>query len=304
MKNYLPHQVGYYMSRCPIAVSPENSLIDACRIMTKNRISCVVVRKGNKPVGVLSERSIVRWFTNTKKVNSLVKEAMRNPAVCIEPQKTVMESLSLIRENHIRRLVITQKGEIVGLVTQSDLLEATVRLLSQTEAKKEEYKTIAQKDSLTALFSRNYFETVFRRELEKVKRYGGLLSVVIFDLDNFKEINDTLGHSAGDKTLEKVGKIIDSFSRGADVVARYGGDEFIVLLPGVGTRGTKVYAERVRKKIEEYFQEKPVKLTISAGICKWTPKTNTARRMVEKAGRLLYTAKKRGKNRVQVGNGV
>ncbi len=291
------------MSRCPIAVNLEDSLIESCRIMTKNRISCVVVRKSNKPVGVLSERSVVRWLADTKKVNSPVKEVMRNPAVCIEPRKTVMEALSLMRENHIRRLVITQKGEIVGLVTQSDLLEATVRLLSQTESKKEEYKTIAQKDLLTGLFSRNYFETVFKREAERIKRYGGLLSVVIFDLDNFKEINDTFGHSAGDKTLKEAGKIIESFSRGADIVARYGGDEFIVLLPGVGTRGPKVYAERVRKNVEEYFQAKPVKLTVSAGLCKWTLKINTAKRMVKKADRCLYYAKKKGKNIVQVGNG-
>ncbi|MDP6432819.1 MAG: GGDEF domain-containing protein, partial [Candidatus Scalindua sp.] len=124
-------------------------------------------------------------------------------------------------------------------------------------------------DSLTGLYTRRTFDDMFLRETDRATRYGLELSVLFFDLDNFKEINDNFGHLAGDETLKHVARIIMSELRTIDIAARYGGEEIMVVLPETGKIEAYVVGERIRERVENTkldYKDQNISLTISGGI--------------------------------------
>ena len=126
-------------------------------------------------------------------------------------------------------------------------------------------------DGLTELFNRSYFESRLQREIRRARRYGQHLSLLLLDLDNFKEVNDTLGHPAGDSVLREMGRLVNNCVRDIDLAARYGGEEFAVILPETRRRGAFVVAERIRLEVEKLFRRKrefdrPLRMTVSGGL--------------------------------------
>ena len=116
----------------------------------------------------------------------------------------------------------------------------------------------ATRDWLTGLYNRRYFEETLNDHIEAAKRYDRELSLVLFDIDHFKQINDSSGHAAGDTVLSSFAEILKSTARAADIICRYGGDEFAVILPETGPANARKFAERIQSK-----QKYP---TVSAGI--------------------------------------
>src|SRR5439155_27390142 len=119
-----------------------------------------------------------------------------------------------------------------------------------------EHQAIA--DSVTGLYNRHYFEAVLIREAERCRRYGGCVSLLLLDLDQFKEINDRYGHPVGDHVLRRVGGVVLTHIRAADVPCRYGGDEFAVILPDQTAAEALVVAERIREAIGTAFERDSV----------------------------------------------
>jgi diguanylate cyclase (GGDEF)-like protein len=158
------------------------------------------------------------------------------------------------------------------------------------------------RDRLTGLYNFAFFSDALRRETERVTRYGGVVSLVLFDLDSFKSFNDTHGHEAGNRLLAEVGRVVEGSRRSADVAARFGGEEFALLVPGDSGAAVEA-AERIRLAIARIIV--PVGngqhdgRTTSAGVATYragdTPDT-----LIEAADRALYLSKHRGRNRVSV----
>ena len=165
----------------------------------------------------------------------------------------------------------------------------TKRLLEDDKIRLEK-QTIT--DSLTGLYNKRRFDFDLKDETDRYKRYKSPLSLLILDIDDFKEYNDSHGHLKGDKLLSELGDVISGTIRGVDKAYRYGGEEFTILLPSTSVENGVTVAERLRSKIA---QETTV--TISVGICECndslTPET-----FFQKADKLLYKAKREGKNRV------
>ena len=120
----------------------------------------------------------------------------------------------------------------------------------------------ATRDGLTGLYNRRYFDETLNDHLAAAKRYKRELSLVLFDLDDFKQINDTRGHPAGDDVLRQFARILKSTARQADIVCRYGGDEFAVILPETGSTNAHSFVARVVKSLEGLEE----RLTVTAGI--------------------------------------
>jgi len=300
-----------YINKAILTLTPHQTLHDACKLMIQNRIGCVVIASNNqldndlagKPIGIISESTIVRQVALSRNLNTELGEIMSKRIISINPGKTVSEALELMHRYHIRRLPVMENGVLTGIVTQTDLLEASCRLLNTLKTKHSHLSEIAMKDELTGLYNRRYFKEVFQDELARTRNFGGLLSLVLIDIDHFKQINDSHGHNTGDYVMQEVAKIIKNNAREIDIVARYGGDEFAVLLPGVGTRAAHLFAEQVRKIIESTpftVGPKNIKLTISGGICKWTKELNSISSMVSEADKYLYEAKHSGRNKIIV----
>ncbi len=158
----------------------------------------------------------------------------------------------------------------------------------------------SMRDSLTGLFNRRVLGEML--ELEQRKREGAPLSLLLIDLDNFKAINDTYGHPAGDAVLKHAARILKENARGADLVVRYGGEEFAVLLPLASASTALEVGERLRKCIENRvveFDGKRIRVTASLGIAHRAGKEPfTVKEMMSQADQVLYQAKNEGKNKV------
>jgi diguanylate cyclase (GGDEF)-like protein len=150
-------------------------------------------------------------------------------------------------------------------------------------------------DPLTGLLNRRALEERFAVELARAKRDRHPLSVVAVDIDHFKRINDAHGHQAGDRALVWVAAMLNEHTRGADIVARVGGEEFVIVLPGADGPSTHEFAERLRDAIERGDAEFP--FTISAGVASALA-PSTAHTLLDAADRALYAAKHAGRNRV------
>lgn len=164
----------------------------------------------------------------------------------------------------------------------------------------DEIKTLAVKDKLTGFYNRRYFMESFENELRKESEQP--VSLIMIDIDDFGHYNNTNGHQAGDKLLQKMAEIINSSLRKEDICGRYGGEEFIVLLPETKPSNATEIAERIRKKVEETdfdFREKqPLeKVTISLGLITVMDRSLTYEEMIKQADDSLYRAKKEGKNK-------
>ncbi|MBN2355670.1 diguanylate cyclase [candidate division KSB1 bacterium] len=166
-----------------------------------------------------------------------------------------------------------------------------------------EARDLAFTDSLTGIFNRRYFDQRFMREYHRAVRYQRVLSLLMIDIDHFKKYNDTHGHPTGDVALKQVASLLERNLRQADIICRYGGEEFVVLLPEIDLSNAKIVAEKLRRTLynipfqgEEILPEKHI--TISIGVASYPQTTVDAGELLRSADRALYDAKQKGRNRV------
>lgn len=170
------------------------------------------------------------------------------------------------------------------------------KLLEKINANVNQLYQVATHDEKTGLHNHVFFKEVFGFELDKARR-GKPLSLVIIDIDFFKKVNDTFGHLIGDKILERMARVLEDTVRKYDVVARFGGEEFFIMLPNTCLTKAKVIAERLRRAVlKDKFLSKH-KITISFGVSMFKEK-DSFDRIAKRADKALYMAKKEGRNRV------
>lgn len=178
-------------------------------------------------------------------------------------------------------------------------------LATELKTANEKLKKLALQDSLTGLYNRRHFQTILDKEFSKAIRYQRPFSLIMFDLDHFKRINDSHGHRLGDKVLQEIGALFLKAVRTNDVVARYGGEEFAIIAPETDLKGAAVLAERIRKSIERMeieLNSAVIRTTVSAGAATCVPGENTVSKyeLLDAADSALYAAKKNGRNCVAV----
>lgn len=218
------------------------------------------------------------------------------------------------RENIIRGL---EAGADEYLVKPVEPAELTVRLKTarriidlegSLKRSMEEIRRLSMRDPLTGVYNRRYLDDRLVQELKRTFRYERPLSIIMFDIDHFKKVNDTHGHHAGDQVLRGCAECIrHAIREDIDWLARYGGEEFIVVLPETDLSGAMLVAERLRRQIEARAvpcREGSVTVTASFGVASFTPPNQTedlsvAENLVECADNLLYMAKGEGRNRVK-----
>jgi diguanylate cyclase (GGDEF)-like protein len=154
-------------------------------------------------------------------------------------------------------------------------------------------------DGLTGLFNHSSCFQMIDTELKRVGRYNTDVSLAMIDVDNFKEINDTLGHQTGDNVLTAVGEIIKEEARESDICCRYGGDEFVVIMPMTKSVDAGALAERLRERIAQTMFDGRM-LTVSIGVASCGETAITAQEFIQRADTALYLVKRNGKNRVEL----
>jgi diguanylate cyclase (GGDEF)-like protein len=212
------------------------------------------------------------------------------------------------REKYIGYLVYYEKDNTYGVFRNTfiisyvgiNLLVGLLLMMSFISGVvKEKFKAMAEIDNLTGIYNKGKFNSILKIELERSRRYGRPLSIILFDIDHFKKINDAFGHQAGDYVLKTLADIVSSNIRSTDFFARWGGEEFVILAPETDLEGAQILAEKIRKSIEEYPFENVGKVTSSFGVTEAYEK-DTADSFVKRADAALYKAKDKGRNRVEI----
>ena len=167
-------------------------------------------------------------------------------------------------------------------------------------------KDLSVTDGLTGLYCYRFFQEELNQELMRAQRYQEPLALVIMDIDGFKNVNDSYGHLAGDNILKGIAKILKGICREVDIVCRYGGEEFVIVLPETDKEGAFYLAERVRKTIKNYeftsSDDRPIKLTVSCGVASYPDSAKKKEELIKKADDALYRAKNEGKNKTSLIN--
>ncbi len=165
----------------------------------------------------------------------------------------------------------------------------------------EEIYRLTTIDGLTQIYNKRYFTETLEREIGRAQRYRRELSLILFDIDHFKIVNDTFGHLAGDSVLKQLANAIKGRIRREDVLARYGGEEFAILLPEIDHHNALAFGDKVRKLTEKAafrFEDTEIPVTVSVGIATLTPEIQDVTEFVKLCDDNLYAAKAGGRNRV------
>ncbi|ARD21002.1 GGDEF domain-containing protein [Shewanella japonica] len=183
-----------------------------------------------------------------------------------------------------------------------DVTDVAINKL-QLKSANEQLEKLSQTDSLTQLFNRRHWQACFEKEYERYARYGESGSMIMIDIDNFKQINDKYGHPAGDKVIQSIAHILKQSLRETDFAGRYGGEEFAVVLTNTNADESKYFTERLRKKVETsqvVYKNQIIKVTISIGVNALSEQTKNSASWLAGADKALYQSKENGRNQTSV----
>jgi diguanylate cyclase (GGDEF)-like protein/PAS domain S-box-containing protein len=216
-----------------------------------------------------------------------------------EWEKTKRELMEKVRERdqYARELQAMKDA-------YKEKLKEIEKKAKELEEMREELTRLSYTDDLTGIYNHRFFVQQLTREVDRQRRYPTQLSLLMIDIDYFKDYNDTNGHLAGDKVLKAISLIIQHAVRQTDFVARYGGEEFCAILINTGREGAFAIAERVRRMVAEMpFPNENAQpngdLTVSVGIATFSPNLTTVTDLIREADNALYRAKRAGRNRIE-----
>lgn len=273
----------------------------------------VIVVEGDRRVGIVTTYDAIRLLQSEVALSDPVARHMSAPLHTVSVDLTVGKALETLRERHFKRLVVEDAdGTLVGIVTQKDLVgvaysrwadlmrhhEQELReIISMLERKAARLERIAATDRLTGAANRASFEERLLAEQQRADRAP--FSVLLFDVDGFKRINDTWGHARGDAVLKALVARARATLRSTDMLARWGGEEFAVLLPQTEAAEARMVAEKIRHAVAHEAFERVGEVTASFGVAMALGGESGAN-LLARADEALYRAKRNGRNRVEV----
>ncbi len=276
---------------------------------------CVIIQDATGPVGIITSKDILKFIEDDKCHSILAKEVMSSPLQTMRATDSISDALNFFKTHHYKRIVVVDEADtIIGIITQQDLISRTYLKWSQLvnqhfhqfeeltqilQKKNQHLTSLATKDSLTSIDNRHMFAELFTKESATAKRYKTSLSLMIMDLDYFKKVNDTYGHNIGDYVLKTFTSIVTALIRDADVFARWGGEEFVLLLRHTDCREAFTVAEKIRLAVEAYDFAQAGHITCSIGVTD-VQHDDLLSEAIERADRALYAAKNQGRNRTMV----
>ncbi len=282
--------------------------------MAKKSFESVIIVENLKPIGIFTTKDVIRVIEKNEDLSKPLISYMSSPVDTIQKYCSVKEALEFLKKKHYKRVVVVDDdGKMSGVISQKELISTTYSrwALLTKEYQKEldkintelvnkniKYKELASRDHLTNLYNRHKFLNLFQSSYNTMVERENDMSLIIVDIDHFKNVNDTYGHNIGDTVIVKVSKLLIEKLRDIDMVCRWGGEEFVILLPAVNIDNAVLVAEKLRSSIEEMEIESVGKITASFGVsCVY--EDDDVSSVVNRADTALYSAKELGRNRVE-----
>lgn len=282
--------------------------------MAASSFDNAVVVQNLKPIGIITTKDIMGLIKNKKNLELPISEYMIAPVDTINKKASIKDALSFINKKHYKRaIVVNDDGTIDGIITQKDIISLTYARWTTTmkkyhdeltsknfklENQNKEYKVKASRDSLTGLYNRYKFAELYNSSYQSMIQRENDMSLVLLDIDFFKKVNDTFGHNIGDQVLVQVANSLLKTLRNIDIVCRWGGEEFIVLLPTADLSTATKIAQKIRVNIQELDIEVAKQISVSLGVAHIN-KNDSILEAVERADKALYLAKESGRNCVK-----
>lgn len=289
---------------------------DALNDMAEDLLDSVVIVRALKPIGILTTKDVIGLIKDRVDLRISVKEYMTSPVDCVNKSISIGKALEFVKRKHYKRLVVVDdSGILAGIITQKELISLTYsrwslmmrehqdelkEINSILQAQNREYEFMASRDSLTSLYNRYKFSQLYNSSYKTMMQRDGNMSLLILDIDHFKNVNDTHGHNCGDEVLKKIAEILLDATRKIDVICRWGGEEFIILLPTVDLQNALVIADKLRVKIQNCEMKEVGSITASFGVAQ-VDVNLTLEELVDRADKALYLAKESGRNCVLSG---
>jgi len=297
-------------------VDKEHLINEVLSSMVEYVYDSVIIVEDNVPIGILTTKDVMRILRKSSDLSLPVKEYMSAPVQTIHEDSSIKDAINFMNEKHFKRIVIVDDdNKLLGLVLQRELIALTYsrwailmkehqqelnEINMMLEKKNQKYEKMASTDALTGLYNRYKFTELFVSEYKTMTQRHNAMSLMLIDLDFFKSINDTFGHNVGDSVLIQVSNMLLRHLRNVDIIGRWGGEEFIVLLPTATLDNAETLAHKLREAIAEYEMEKDVYVTASFGITQ-IKEGDTLDLAVKRADDALYEAKRSGRNCVRIG---
>jgi diguanylate cyclase (GGDEF)-like protein len=225
------------------------------------------------------------------------------------PRHTLCIPLSAQGESFGNLLIASNEEKSAGLMNAEEQLfietaASSIALALANLRLREKLRLQSIRDALTGLYNRRYLDDILPREINRANRNEHPLSILLFDIDHFKDFNDTHGHNAGDFVLQNLAEMMLSIIRESDIACRYGGEEFMVILPNTSLEIAQKRAETLRQEISQNtlkFMDKLLgAITVSIGVAAYPQHGEQAGALIKSADEALYQAKQNGRNRVMV----
>jgi len=272
------------------------------KILTDKRIRLdkEELRKKLKDLDNIAERLSIKILKILEKTDGSSKEIHN---IKIEIENSDAEDFESIK-NKLLNIATSLDKELINFSQEMKEEDNEIKKLKEKirflESKVKKLEQEVKTDFLTNIANKKALEEELRKQESAYKRYGINYSVVFFDIDHFKNINDTYGHDAGDVILKSLGLLFRRYAREVDTIGRFGGEEFIAILPNTPKNGAYRFAEKLREIIEKtkfMYKKTRIKVTVSAGVAS-RDEVNSKEELLKKADERLYLAKKNGRNRV------
>jgi len=296
-------------------VDKEMSTEEIFRFMEAYNHDATMIVEDRKPLGIITAKDMLYLLKQHKDLSLPVKHYMTTPVITLPHNTPLKEALSFMQDKHFKRIVtVDEEGYLVGIITQKELISmAYTRWVKMMEAyqselrqinerlekKSRRYEKSAQTDPLTGLYNRMKFLELFVAEYNIMVQRDNHLSLLVMDIDHFKAVNDSWGHNVGDEVLVEVSDVLTKTLRSVDIVCRWGGEEFVALLPAASIDEAYRSAERIRQNIKKHtFKNNKISVTVSIGVTEIREKDDL-RSVIERADKALYLAKKAGRDAVR-----
>lgn len=293
-----------------------DAAIDVIGLMDHMLNDCVMIFDVAEPVGIITTKDVVRLFGEGKDLLLPVSSYMSSPIETISYDASIKDALDFIQARQFKRLIVEDhEGMIVGQITQGELISRIYtrwsELVRHNDARLKEmnralkvratkFEELSVVDHLTGVYNRVKFELELQKEIDRVRRYKSQsFSIIFFDVDHFKKVNDTHGHATGDLVLQKISHCISKQMRITDIFARWGGEEFVAILPSTALEDAITVADKLRASISELVLDEVGHVTCSFGVGEYRTE-DTFHSIILRADKAMYQAKANGRNRVEI----